>query len=202
MEQRLTASCIRLDRRNMSLPAGIVGGEYYQVPAGPRLSLRCPILASKDLGDASPSLKLSERLTSFWCVIWSWIKLMHSFLDDKDFKLTFRIPAKTIVLSILFHFAGYDNLKPILRGTVGIAAFIFEPWNLEAKCYDFDPSNHQYDTSPAAALAMNFYLPEQNLDWRNASMSAAGRIAVDVASVALIHLIITHDPHSRPFPIS
>jgi hypothetical protein len=116
--------CIRLDRRNLVLPAGILSGEYYQVPL---LSLRRLILASKDLADASPSLKLLERLTSFWPIIWSWIKLMHSFaLDDKDFKLTFHIPAKTIVLSILFHFAGYNNLKPILRGTVGITALIFE----------------------------------------------------------------------------
>jgi hypothetical protein len=47
---------------------------------------------------------------------------------------------------------------------------------------------------------MNFYQPNQNLDWQNVSMSAAGGTTVDVASIALIHLRHNSRPTQLAFP--
>lgn len=189
MERLLMALCIRLDRRHMSLPTAIRGSEHYKLPL---VSLRClGIVVAKDQSRTTPSLKLSERLTSLWPVIWGWIQLFHSFiLNDNDFDLTFRLSAKSVVLSILHMFASYVSLLPVIQGTSGVVALLFELWSLEAKSHDFDPSNQRYKTTPAV-LAMNSYFPESSeckLDWQNTSMSAVGGTAMDVASIALTHL--------------
>jgi hypothetical protein len=99
IERLLTALYIRLNRRYMPLPSGITNVEHYQ-PA--LLSLHClEILVSKDLTCASPSMKLVESLINFWPTIWSWIELMYSFIiNDREFVLSFRLQAKSVVLSV------------------------------------------------------------------------------------------------------
>ena len=173
----------------MEVPSGIANGEHYQ-PA--LLSLHClERLVRKNLSCASLSLKLAERLTSFWPTIWSWIQLIHPFiLNSKDFTLLFRLQAKNVALFILRMFPRYDSLNDVIQNTSGVVTLIFELWNLETQVYDFDPSNPQYSTAPAA-LTMNFYLPnliEGDFEWHKASISAVGGSVIDVASVALTHL--------------
>jgi hypothetical protein len=186
----MTALHIRLDRRHMTLSTGSRSSDHY-LPA--LLALDCVwTLAHKNLTCASASPQLVESLTSFWPVIWSWIQLMRTFLqNEQDFPLLFRLHTKNVLLSILRFGMGYKKLDPILRGTPGIVSLIFEIWNMETKAYDFDPSNPRYFTTPAA-LTLDRYFPPPSVrgdfDWHNAAISAGGGSIKAIASVALTHL--------------
>jgi hypothetical protein len=121
---------------------------------------------------------------------------MRSFIiNDKEFALSFRLQAKSIVLSVLRLFSGYNSLEAVIRGTPDVFALILELWNLETEDYNFDSRNL---TAPAVAT-MNCFLSlilEENFDWKNILFSV-GRSATDVASVALTHL--RHDAQqTRP----
>jgi hypothetical protein len=198
IERLLTALYIRLDRRHMPLPSGITHGEHYQPVL---LSLHClEILVVKDLTCASPSINLADSLTKFWPTIWSWIELMRSFIiNDREFALSFRLQAKSVVLSVLRFFSRYDSLKAVIHGRPDILTLIFELWNLETKDYNFDSSNSRNLTAPAVVTMSCFFslMLEENFDWKNNLFSTMGRSATDVASVALTHL--RHDvQQTRP----